>query len=440
MEAVAALRALAGPLPRITLLAPEDELLQRPASVAMPFGFGMPAPLPFQAIQRHAPFDLRRGTLAHVEADDQVAGDDQGNPIPYDALVVAVGARARPALAGAVTFAGPADAPAVEAALEGATRFAFVLPSASGWSLPVYELAMMAAAELRNRGVEPAITVVTPEPAPLWIFGPDASAAVADMLAERGIALRTSARAVAVVGGELRLDAAASVPAERVIALPRLFGPAIAGLPQGAYGFLPVDAHCRVPDVPNVYAAGDATTFPLKQGGLATQQADAAAEAIAAALGVPIDPAPFRPVMRGLLLTGGAPLYLRSSLTTSGEPEQHASSRGARQPAAAVSRRALWWPPGKIAGRYLAPLLATARPPVLSAAPMQDIPSGPVQDDRDDARDLAFLLAEGNAAMGDYAQAVHALDAAAASTGGVLSTEWARRRDEWVARGVRAQA
>ena len=35
--------------------------------------------------------------------------------------------------------------------------------------------------------------------------------------------------------------------------------------------------------------------------------------------------------------------------------------------------------------------------------------------------------------MGDYAQALHALDAAAALTGGVLPDRWAQRRDEWLA-------
>ena len=35
--------------------------------------------------------------------------------------------------------------------------------------------------------------------------------------------------------------------------------------------------------------------------------------------------------------------------------------------------------------------------------------------------------------MGDYAQALRALDAAAALTGGVLPDEWAKRRAEWQA-------
>ena len=432
VEAVAALRALAGPLPRITLLTPEDGLRPRAASVAAPFGFGLPGTLPYDAIQRHAHFDLRRGTLARVEPDARVAVDDGGEPIRYDVLLVAVGARPDPTLSGAISFAGPADVPLVTLAVEQASRLAFVVPTASGWSLPAYELAIMAATELRNRGLEPEITVVTPEPAPLWVFGSEAGSAVAELLAERGIALRTGARAVAVRPGELRLaGGAAPVPADRVIALPRLTGPAIPGLPRDADGFLAVDRHGRLPGVPGVYAAGDATAFPLKQGGLAAQQADAAAEAIAADLGVAIEPAPFRPVMRGLLLTGGAPLYLRATFGSSGEPAEHSSRRTARRPTSAVSQRALWWPPGKIAGRYLAPLLATARPPVLASAPLQDQPSGPVHDDRDDARELALLLAAEEAAAGDYAEALSALDAAAALTGGVLPEEWAKRRDRW---------
>jgi sulfide:quinone oxidoreductase len=436
VEAVAALRALAGPLPRITLLAPEAELTQRAASVAEPFGFGLPGALPFEAIQRHARFDFRHGTLAAVEPDERIVIDDHGERLAYDVLLVAIGARTAPALPGAISFAGPADAAVVAAAiaeaLERTSRLAFVLSAGAGWALPIYELAIMAAVELRGRGADPQITVVTPERAPLWVFGPDASVAITELLAERGIAMRTGARAVAVRPGVLELAEGPVVLADRVIALPRLTGPAIPGLPHNTDGFIPVDRHGRVAGVPSVYAAGDATTFPLKQGGLATQQADAAAEAIAAELGALIEPAPFRPVLRGLMLTGGAPLYLRSRLSPAGEPEESCSRPVARRPVAAVSRRALWWPPAKIAGRYLAPLLATARPPLLSSALLQDLPAGPVTDDRVDARELALLVAEEDAAVGDYVQALHALDAAAVLTGGIPPTEWAQRREAWL--------
>ncbi len=79
---------------------------------------------------------------------------------------------------------------------------------------------------------------------------------------------------------------------------------------------------------------------------MAAQQADAAAESIAARAGASVDPRPFRPVLRGLLLTGAEPRYMRSEVS------------GGQDVDSEVSDHILWWPPGKIAGRYLAPALA----------------------------------------------------------------------------------
>jgi sulfide:quinone oxidoreductase len=452
VEAVVALRALAGPRPRITLLTPEAAMEHRPASVATPFGFGGPAPLPLAEVRARAHFELEIGRLASVDAAQRRVADDRGRPVAFDALVVAVGARTRPALAGALTFAGAQDALAVAdvldaAARSGRPRLAFTLPATSTWALPVYEMAMLAAVELRNRGVVDAeLTVVTPEPRPLWTFGPEAGDVIERLLAERGVALRTGALPLAVRSGELEVSAGPPVPADHVIALPRLEGPAIPGLPRDDSGFIPVDAYGRVSGTEDIYAAGDATAFPLKQGGLATQQADTVAEVLAAACGAPVSPKPFRPILRGLLLTGGAPLYLRSTLDLSGSPLPggvHARRLSAFRPSAEVSTRALWWPPGKIAGRYLAPLLATARPSVLASAPLVDRPlrgsAAAPAEGREDALALALLLADEDAAIGDFAQAVHALDAAAALTGGILPGEYVARRDEWLAAPDRPQ-
>jgi hypothetical protein len=116
-------------------------------------------------------------------------------------------------------------------------------------------------------------------------------------------------------------------------------------VPADAEGFLPTDQHGAVRGVEAVYAAGDGTDFPVKQGGLAAQQADAAAHAIAQRAGVDVEPAPFKPVLRGRLLTGGGSRFLRQ-LLTGGEGE---TSR--------ASAQALWWPPTKVAAPYLAPYL-----------------------------------------------------------------------------------
>jgi sulfide:quinone oxidoreductase len=96
-----------------------------------------------------------------------------------------------------------------------------------------------------------------------------------------------------------------------------------------------------------VFAAGDATHFPIKQGGLAAQQADAVAEEIAASVGVALDPKPFRPTLRGLLLTGARKLYLRADIS------------GTANDDSLISEQSLWSPPNKLSGRYLAPYLSS---------------------------------------------------------------------------------
>jgi sulfide:quinone oxidoreductase len=94
--------------------------------------------------------------------------------------------------------------------------------------------------------------------------------------------------------------------------------------------------------VAGVYAAGDIADFPVKHGGLAAEMADAAAEDIAARAGADLVPAPFAPVLRGTLLTGSG--------------ERHHLRGGPHESTA--SERLLWWPPAKVAARYLAPVLA----------------------------------------------------------------------------------
>ena len=136
---------------------------------------------------------LNTGTLAGVRPDDHVAVTGEGSELDYDTLIVAVGARAADTLPGAVPFAGPQDVPALTAVLDAAERgdvraIAFALPPGVAWTLPLYELAIMTAVELRSRGAgEVQLTLVTSENAPLWLFGEPASAALTTLLVERGI-------------------------------------------------------------------------------------------------------------------------------------------------------------------------------------------------------------------------------------------------------------
>jgi sulfide:quinone oxidoreductase len=347
LEAVLALHALAGDRVALSLLAPAGEFVQRQSSVLSPFS-GEDAPrVPLDRLPVH----WHRGALAAVDAAAHTVTTTDGGELGYDRLIVAPGARAVEAVPGAVTFRGPISAGAVEAALRGArSRALFVAPAGTGWPLPIYELALLAARELPGG---PEIVVVSPEPRPLDIFGPVASDALARLLDSAGVVFLGDTRAAEVLGGALVTDTGGLIAADAVIALPRLQGPRISGLPCDADGFLEVDAHARVLGVGDVFAAGDATAGPVKQGGLATQQADAAAEAIASSAGAPIDPRPCRHVLRGVVLTGEEPLFLRRDLD-----DDSTLVRPLRGAPPGVSRVQLWWPSGKIAGRYLTGFLA----------------------------------------------------------------------------------
>jgi sulfide:quinone oxidoreductase len=85
------------------------------------------------------------------------------------------------------------------------------------------------------------------------------------------------------------------VDVDRVVALPTLRGRPIPGIPVEEHGFVEIDEHCRVRGLEHIWAVGDITTFPVKSGGMATEQADVAAEAIAAAAGADIEPRDPRP-------------------------------------------------------------------------------------------------------------------------------------------------
>jgi sulfide:quinone oxidoreductase len=101
----------------------------------------------------------------------------------------------------------------------------------------------------------------------------------------------------------------------------------------------------RVPGLERVYAADDATDFAVKHGGIAAQQADVAAEAIAALVGSRLEPAKFNPVIHAILLGAHGPLSLSGHVTGG-----HGSSSEA-------SDTPTWSPPTKIAAKYLGPYL-----------------------------------------------------------------------------------
>jgi sulfide:quinone oxidoreductase len=356
LEALMALHELAAAEVDIELVTPTPEFAYRPLAVAEPFGLGEARRFDVVRIATdHGAAVHMAGLRAVDPAAKQIMTWD-GRSLAYDLLLVAIGASSVTAVPGSVTVQGPGFTGRFRTLLheleEGRIqRVAFAVPPGSSWPLPLYELALMTAAHLADRGLSHRqLALVTPEEAPLTLFGPAASQAVRQLLEERGIEVHVSRYASEFKHGQLELTPGSPLPFDGVVSLPRLVGPRLEGLPCDGDGFIPVDLDGRVQDVPDVYAAGDATNGPIKQGGLAAQQADAAASAIAARAGADVEPERFRPVLRGMLLTGSTPRYMRAEVS------------GGRGEDWRVSDDALWWPPSKIAGRRIAPYLALHHP------------------------------------------------------------------------------
>jgi sulfide:quinone oxidoreductase len=290
-----------------------------------------------------------------VDTANRIVHLDEGQALAYDSLLLATGAASEPAFAGGgvSTWDDTSGVEALGGLLrdleEGySKRLAVVIPPGPGWPLPAYELALLIAGDAKGMGMRPDIVLVTPEQAPLAIFGPRAVEVVGEELARAGVRLELGAYAEFEAGPPRALVLRPSgrrMEVARVLALPRLRGRAIDGIPSDPDGFVTVDAHCRVVGADGVWAAGDGIAFPVKFGGLAAEQADAAAADIAAEAGAVVERAPFRPVLRGRLLTASGPRYLRYDAAGGGGEGE-------------ATTHTLWWPPGKVAGRWLAPWLA----------------------------------------------------------------------------------
>lgn len=352
LEGALALRELAGHRVSTTLLAPEPEFVYRPMRVREPFGSSLARHYDLAEIATDIGFELIPDAFKWLDSDARIVHTADGAELSYDALLLATGAVLTPRFRHAVTL----DDRHLDEQLHGLIqdieggyvhKLAFVVPSPMAWPLPVYELALMTARRAWEMNVHMSTTLVTPEQAPLAIFGSEVSRAVEALLTEHGILTVTASHAETPRPGEILLHPGGrKLYVDRVVALPQMSGPATPGVPKDAAdGFIPIDPHCQVRGVERVWAAGDATDFPIKHGGVAAQQADVAAAGIAALAGAPLKPPRFDPVIEGVLLGADRPLYLSAHLTGG-----HGSS-------SQVSRQAPWPSRGKIQARYLTPYL-----------------------------------------------------------------------------------
>ena len=323
LETLGALHRLAVDRVSVTLVAPEEAFTYRPQSLASADQrAGQRSPrmgeLEMSVGARHV-----RDRISWVDSADHAVHTAAGTRLRYDALVVAIGARASAAYPDALTLE-PGAAPAVAELVAGArsgrfARVAFVVPERSGWLLALYETVLAMAHAAEEAGSATELVVLTVERAPLAIFGRHASRRMTELLEQHGVRVIADARTDMPAPGRINARLADGArwqtrELDRVVATPRLRGPFLRGLPIGDGGFIPIDPYCRVPGRHWIFAAGDATTYPVKHGGIAAQQADVAARGIAALAGVPDVRRPFRPRLEARLMTGAAPLYLSADL------------------------------------------------------------------------------------------------------------------------------
>jgi sulfide:quinone oxidoreductase len=359
VEAGLALRALAGDRADLALLAPDPVFHYRPAATTEPFDVAPSRRYDLRAIAADLNAEYYESRLEAVASRKRFVRTASGARLRFDALILATGARAVVGVPGASTFRDQRDIPMIRRVLgeleSGSVRsIVFALPVGAVWQLPLYELALLSARHAHERGLAVELTVITPEPEPLALFGADASTVVRGLLEERGVRFVGGSVAAGVRReGSLALADGREIQADRVVALPELRGRRFTGVPASRSGFVPVDASGRVEGLEGVYAAGDLTNFPIKQGGLAAQQADVVAQTIAAGLGAQIKAVRAPRVLYARLLGGEPPVFLRTEFDWSGQPMGATAVRADDEPSAKAA---------KVFGRYLVPYLETRDP------------------------------------------------------------------------------
>jgi len=352
LEASLCLSEVAGRNVSTTIIAPNKDFVCVPVTVQEPFERPLAKRYPLAQIAKDAGAELCSDSFAWLDSEFFVVHTKGGEQYRYDALLLAPGAHAYENFRHTITL----DPHRLDEQFHGVLqdiekghiqKLAFLIPSGPVWPLPIYELALMTAARAKELSAEIQITIITPERAPLWVFGDVVADRVGQLLASSGVETILSTQAALHRSGVIATHPGeGEVYADCVIALPQLFGPPSPGVPTSALrGFISTDRWGRVNGLRRTYAAGDATDYPVKFGGIAAQQADIAAQSIAALAGVPVEPELFRPKLDAELLTGGAPLRLSAQLV--GVTATHSE----------VTQAVRDSPHTKIAARYLAPYL-----------------------------------------------------------------------------------
>lgn len=394
LEALLAARQRLGTSIELRLIAPDRAFSYRPIRPGPTLRPTAERSLEIADVTTELGADWVRDRVAAVHGADRQLLTRDGELVDFDYLLLAAGVTPHRTLQQGEVWQRGNDPRFFDRIIDDAVvgrieSIAIVIPRGARWPVPAYELALVLA--WRAAGARTKITLITSEEHPLAALGTEASNLILHELRDAGIHLQTSIAVVdeprdwspqttpelvlvperpdelsdALNGrpfdpARIRLGAGDEVEFDRLISLPAATGPAIAGVPTDACGFIAVDETFKVRGCSRIWAAGGCVAAALEHGALAAEQADAAITQIAAAIAATDgagSPAPSRlPEIAGILLSGQRDQWLAQN------------PPGTPQP----STRCLWWPPGRAVGHLLAQRICTADPSALL-----DLPAAP---------------------------------------------------------------
>ncbi len=347
LEAMLAFDVIAYSKADVHLFSPSSTFVLKPLAVSSGFGRGELLRYDLSKLTETAGATFHHLGVSGIDAEQRLAKLSDDSEFSYDYLIASPGAEPVWSVPGATSYPGPAGTEALKEALaplrdRDAAKIVVAVPEGGAWPLPAYELALLIADEL---GSSASMTIVTPESSPLDLFGKSSTEKVAELLRSRKIETVLETAPKEYRDGALSTTDGRQIEADLVLAMPLLTGRRIPGLPYDEQGFIPVDDFGQILELDREFAAGDVTSFPVKFGGLATEQADVVAAAIAAAAWKTTAPKPFKPVYHGTLVTPEGPVGLGPGV---GSSDAYA-----------------WDPAEKVHGRYLTPFLKAADPATL---------------------------------------------------------------------------
>lgn len=395
LEGLLAAREQLGPAAELRLIAPDQEFRYRPMSRDSLFRPARERSLAITDLVAETGAAWLRDRADLIDQAERNVLTRDGDTIAFDYLLLAPGARRRRALAQGFVWERGGDPGFLDQIISDLVSgrvqsVAVVVPRGARWPLPAYELALILA--WTAAGTSARITLLSAERQVLGALGQQATETVALELEAAGVEVITGVEVLdeqpdpapeaadlilrtedsedgidALTGrptdpARVHLGRHSPVEFDRLISLPTVVGPFIAGVATDAAGFVEVDEKLRVCGSERVWAAGGCVAAALEHSALAAQQADVAMAAIASTASsgghVPGASTTSAPELTGLLLTGQRGQWLAENPV------------GTREP----STRCLWWPPGRAVGRMLAKRIAAWDPSIQEALPGQ--PSG----------------------------------------------------------------